>query len=54
MDGQQHQSNSLPPNVEFPGPGVNFTSFRNQEGLPQIRLPRTFILAARGLQVPSG
>ena len=54
MDGHLHPSSSLPPHVEFPGAGVNYTSYRNQEGLPHIRLPQAFILAARGIEVPSG
>ena len=54
INRQRFSFNSLQTGVVFPGPGVTLPSFRKLENLPQIRLPRAFLSAARGIEVPSG
>ena len=54
MNGQRFLFGSPQTAVEFPGPGSSLASFRKPESLPRIQLPRAFILAARGLEMPSG
>jgi len=54
MNGQRHSSTTLPQSVEFLGSGGTFHSFANRKGLPQISLPQSFILAARGIEALSG
>ena len=38
----------------FPGPGVMLPQFRRPQSIPQIRFPRAFLFAARGIEMPSG
>ena len=53
MNAQWLSLNNLT-SVVFPGPGVTLPSLRKPERLPQIYFPPSFLLAARGIQMPSG
>ena len=50
MNGQQFLFSNLHTDVVFPGAGITLDSFRYPEGLPQIHLPKSFLLAARGIE----
>ena len=54
MNGQQFSLSNLLTDVVFPGASVALDSFINPESLPQIHLPKSFLLAARGIEIPFG
>ena len=54
MIGQQFSFGSHLTAVVFPEPTATLPSFGKSEELPQIRLPRSFLLAAMGLKMASG
>ena len=56
INGQRFPVNNLNTGIVFPDDDVVATldSFRSSEGFPQIYLPQSFILAARGKHVPIG
>ena len=54
MNGQQFSLSNLHTDVVFPGASVTLDSFINPESLPQIHLPKSFLLAARGIEIPFG
>ena len=54
INSQQFSLSNLHTDVVFPGAGITLDSFRYPEGLPQIHLPESFLLAARGIESPFG
>ena len=53
MNGQLFSISNVQ-TVVFPGPGVTLPSFGKPDSLPLVQLPRAFLLAARGIEMPSG
>lgn len=56
INGQHYSVNNLSTGIIFPSDEVvdTFDSFRSSEGFPYIYLPQSFLLAARGKEVPIG
>ena len=55
-NGQRFSFNNLRTGIVFPGSGIGdtLTSFRNQESLPQIHLPQSFLRSAKSKKDPLG
>ena len=53
LHGERHSFNSLGKGFVFPSPGISLSDFSIDE-IPQIHFPFHFLLAVRGIEIPTG